>query len=59
MSEREHTTVMIRKSTKPRFEEAKEAVAKEIGGEPTNADVVQELVEAYCGGDACGRWQDD
>jgi hypothetical protein len=58
MSEREHTTVMIRKSTKPRFEEAKEAVAKEIGENPTNADVVQELAEAYLGGDSLGRWRD-
>jgi len=59
MSKREHTTVMIRKSTKPRFEQVKEVVAEELGKKPTNADVVEEITEAYLGGDSLGRWQDD
>jgi hypothetical protein len=58
MSEREYTTVMVRKSTKPQFEQAKESVAQEIGGKPTNADVVEELVRAYLGNQPLGEWQD-
>lgn len=54
----DYTTVSVRKSDRPRFEQAKEAVATELGDEPTNADVVRELIEAYVGGDARGRWKD-
>jgi len=59
MSEREHTIVKVRKSTKPRFEQAKESVAQEIGGQPTNADVVEELVRAYLGNKPLGEWQEE
>ncbi|ADB64008.1 hypothetical protein Htur_5281 (plasmid) [Haloterrigena turkmenica DSM 5511] len=55
----DYTSLGIRKETKPYFEQAKEAVATELGEEPTADQVVRELVEAYCGGDACGRWLDD
>jgi len=58
MSEREHTTVMVRKSTKPQFEQAKESVAQEIGGKPTRSEALRELAEAYMGHDSCGRWQE-
>lgn len=54
----DYTTLRIRKSAKPRFEQAAEAVAEEIGERPTQAEVVRELTEAYLGGDACGRWRD-
>lgn len=57
MSKREHTTVMIRKSTKPRFEQVKEVVAEELGESPTNADVVEELVRAYLGDKPLGEWR--
>ena len=59
MSSKDRTTVAIRKSTKPRFEQAKESVAQEIGGEPSNADVVEELIQAYLGNKPLGEWQDD
>ena len=59
MSSNNRTTVAIRQSTKPRFEQAKESVAKEIGGKPTNADVVEELVQAYLGNQPLGEWQND
>lgn len=55
----DYTALPIHKKTKPRYEEAKEAVAVEIGEEPTHDQVIRELVEAYCGGDACGRWLED
>jgi len=54
----EYTAVRIRKADKPRFEQAKEAVAREIGEKPTQDETVRELVEAYLGGDACGGWQE-
>lgn len=54
----DRTTISILQTTRPRFEEAKEAVAEELGEKPTQDDVVRELIEAYIGRDACGRWRD-
>jgi hypothetical protein len=59
VSSKDRTTVTIRKSTEPRFEQAKESVAQEIGGEPSNADVVEELIQAYLGNQPLGEWRDD
>jgi hypothetical protein len=59
VSSNNRTTVAIRKSTKPRFEQAKESVAEEIGGEPSNADVVEELIQAYLGNQPLGEWQNN
>lgn len=53
----EQWQVALHPNDRPRFEEAKDAVAEEIGENPTNGDVVRELMEAYLGGDALGRWR--
>lgn len=53
----EHTTIAVRKRDKQVFEQALDAVSKELGEEPTHSDALREISEAYCGRDACGRWQ--
>jgi len=57
VSESDHTTLRIRGSTESAFEEARQAVALELDGEPTPDAVVRELCEAYCGRDALGAWR--
>jgi len=47
--------------TKERFEEAREAVAGELGVEPDELhrwEIVREAVEAYLGGEPLGRWRE-
>ena len=53
----EHTTIAVRKRDKRVFEQALDAVSEELGEEPTHSDALREISEAYCGRDACGRWQ--
>jgi len=53
-----YRTLAIKNETEPVYEQAREAVAEELGEEPTHNDVVRELAEAYMGHNACGRWQD-
>lgn len=52
------TTITVRKSDKEVFEQTLDAVAKEIGDEPTRSEALRELAEAYIGRDSCGRWQE-
>lgn len=59
VSSQERTTVCVRRCTKPRLEQAKKVVAEEIGEEPSNADVIEELVQAYLGNEPLGEWRDD
>lgn len=51
-------TLSIKQTTKPVFEQAKEAVAKELGEKPTHDETIRELAEAYCGHNACGAWRE-
>jgi len=53
-----YRTLAIKDETEPVYEQAREAVAKELGEEPTHNDVVRESAEAYMGHDSCGRWQE-
>lgn len=55
----DYTTLTIRTSTKPQFEQAKEAVASELGEEPTHDDVIRELAAAYTGHNARGKWREN
>lgn len=53
----EYTTLTVRKSDKQAFKQALDAVATELGEEPTHSDALREISEAYCGHDARGEWQ--
>jgi len=55
----DYTTISVRQSDKEAFQEAAQAVEKEIGESPSQSDVLRELAEAYVGRDACGGWQND
>ena len=55
----EHTTIRIRKDTKPLFEQVKDLTAEEIGDKPSNADAFEEACRAYLGQDALGKWNDE
>jgi len=59
MSQTEYTTISVRKSDKEAFEQTLDAVAAEIGEEPSQSDALREISEAYVGGDACGGWRND
>lgn len=53
----ENTTIMVKKRHKEVFEQTLDAVAEEIGEEPTQSQALRELAEAYAGHNGCGRWR--
>lgn len=55
----DQTTISVRREDKKVFEQALDAVAAELGDEPTQSDGLRELAEAYVGRDACGQWKEE
>jgi len=54
-----YTTITVKERDKEVFEQTLDAVAEEIGDEPTRSQALRELSEAYVGGDALGAWKRD
>lgn len=59
MSQTEYTSISVREEDKQVFEQTLDAIAKELGEEPTHSDALREISESYIGRDGCGGWRDD
>jgi hypothetical protein len=59
MGETEYTTLTVRQADKAVFKQALDAVAVELGEEPTHSDALREISEAYTGNNALGEWKHD
>lgn len=59
MSQTEYTSISVREEDKQVFEQTLDAIAKELGEEPTHSDALREISESYIGNQPLGEWKNN